>query len=107
MKTIYIAGPMRGKPRFNFDSFAGAAQSLRHHGWEVLSPAEADIDNGFDPDNPGEITAERYESWMRRDFDMIKRSDSIFLLRGWQESEGARRELAFALALGLSILLQE
>ena len=106
MKTIYIAGPMRGKPRFNFDAFAGAAQSLRHHGWDVLSPAEADLADGFDPACPGEITPERYEAWMKRDFGMLRHADAIYLLRGWEKSEGARRELGFALALGLEVFLE-
>lgn len=107
MRTVYLAGPMRGKPRLNFDAFFAAGQSLRHHGWRVLCPAEADVAEGFDPDSPGEISPERYDEWMRRDFDMIRLSDAIFLLRGWQESAGARRELALALELGLEIRLQE
>jgi len=107
MKTIYIAGPMRDHPRFNFDAFDHAARSLRAHGWEVLSPAEADIGDGFDPDNPGPIDEARYERWMKRDLEMIGRCDSIFLLRGWQNSKGARRELALALALGHTVILQE
>lgn len=105
MKKLYIAGPMRGYPRFNFDRFAASARSLREAGYAVVSPAEMDLEDGdFDPDNPGEITKDRYERWMRRDLRALADCDAIFLLPGWQNSEGAKRELAFALAMNLEVI---
>lgn len=101
---VYIAGPMRGYPSLNFPAFAEAASAIRAMGHEVLSPAEADLQDGFDPNNPGVITADRYEAWMARDFAMIDRCDAICMLCGWQDSEGSRRELRHALARGKRIM---
>ncbi len=99
---------MRGYPRFNFDAFARGAAYLRSRGHEVVSPAEMDLADGFDPDNPGEITQERYETWMKRDLFAIENCEAIALLPGWRMSEGAMREYKHAAERGLtSIVLHE
>ena len=46
---IYIAGPMRSYPAFNFPAFHAAAKDLRERGHAVWSPAENDEKMGFDP----------------------------------------------------------
>jgi hypothetical protein len=40
---IYVAGPMRGIPEFNFPAFHDAAARLRNEGHVVFNPAERDI----------------------------------------------------------------
>ena len=42
--TLYLAGPMRGYPRFNFDAFDKARHALRLRGYAVLCPAELDVE---------------------------------------------------------------
>jgi hypothetical protein len=39
-RTIYIAGPMTGKPGFNYQKFNAWARSLRALGWGVKNPVE-------------------------------------------------------------------
>src|SRR4051812_6760126 len=39
---VYVAGPMRGIPEFNFPAFNAAAVALRQIGCEVFNPAEKD-----------------------------------------------------------------
>ena len=104
---LYVAGPMRGKPVFNFPLFAEATANLRAHGHDVISPAEAVIEDGFDTENPGYISQERYEAWMARDFDFIDKSEGICLLPGWTESPGAIREHKYACEHGKTILIYE
>jgi hypothetical protein len=39
---VYVAGPMRGIPEFNFPAFNAAAAKLRAAGHHVFNPAERD-----------------------------------------------------------------
>jgi nucleoside 2-deoxyribosyltransferase len=104
MMRIYLAGPMSGYRRFNFDSFIESAETLRANGHDVFSPAEAALGEGFDPDNPGSITPERYEDWMKRDFGMIDDCEAVCFLPGWMDSKGAMREWDYAKQRGKRLL---
>lgn len=110
---IYLAGPMRGYPNFNFAAFDFAARKLRDLGFEVFSPAENDRQNNpAVEDNPtGDVAlAEKTTGFTRRnaleqDTSWICReATAIALLPGWAKSTGAIAEHALAEALGLSIL---
>jgi len=95
MDTIYIAGPMRGYPRYNFDAFDAAAADLASRGWRVISPAEMDRAEGFDPDGPA--TPEFLAAALRRDvLAIVDSADALALLPGWERSTGAQGELALA-----------
>lgn len=108
-KTIYIAGPMRGYPYYNFHRFFEIERMLRWRGWNVMNPARMDVeDYGFDPRVDPDIKHEDfgfdYEDCMRRDLAAIEKCSAIFLLSGWEGSQGANRELAHAKAHGLMVL---
>lgn len=94
-KTCYIAGPMRGYPRYNFDAFDAARDALMAEGWKVISPADLDRQAGFDPDNHP-VTAELLREMQIRDVDAIFNSDAIFVLDGWASSKGATAEICVA-----------
>jgi hypothetical protein len=100
---IYLAGPMRGKPLFNFPAFDEAAKRLRSLGHDVMSPAERDRAEGFDP-TKGVVS----DAFMRKafadDVAAICEADAIAMLPGWRDSEGARIEHAIAVMLGLQVL---
>ncbi|WNN93984.1 nucleoside deoxyribosyltransferase [Arthrobacter phage Nitro] len=99
---LYLAGPMTGYPRWNFDSFERGASVLRSSGFEVISPAEADLAEGFDPDAPAHhFTREHLLAALRRDAEMVLASDGVALLDGWRHSKGALAERALARAAGL------
>jgi hypothetical protein len=104
---IYIAGPMRHKPAFNFPAFAEARTALARTGHHVFSPADRDLANGFDPAG---MTGD--EDLAKLGFDLraalaldsawiCANAEAIALLPGWETSSGARAELALAAALGL------
>jgi hypothetical protein len=107
---IYVAGPMRRRPEFNFPAFHAAAASLRAGGHEVFNPAEADENNGFDPTG---MTG--HEDLSHLGFDLrkalgadlayiCKHADAVVVLPGWEQSTGARAEVATAEALGLQVI---
>jgi hypothetical protein len=113
---LYVAGPMRGYPEFNFPAFRAATAALRGLGHEVFSPAERDEEvhgSDFSKQFPtGSIPdAEKTGFSLRRALGddlawICKEADGVFLLRGWEMSKGATAEKATAEALGLEILYQ-
>jgi hypothetical protein len=97
--TVYIAGPMTGKPDHNFPAFHTAARLWRTAGWRVVNPAEMDetLQSG---------TVDRYgrEFYLRRDIAAIAlQCHALAMLPNWHHSSGAIAEHAVATALGLRI----
>lgn len=107
---IYVAGPMRGIPAFNFPAFHEAQRRLEEYGYpNIGNPAEWDEDKGFD--------ASQYEGTedlagigfdlaaaLKMDLDWI--ADNAFavaVLPGWEKSKGVAAEVALAKALGLKV----
>jgi len=99
---LYLAGPMRGYPEFNFPAFDEAAARLRTLGHEIISPAEMDRAIGFD-EKAGKLPDGFVEEAMRRDLEAIQSVEAIALLPGWQRSEGVRKEIAEARRLRLPL----
>ena len=99
----YLGGPMRGLPLYNFPAFKEAAIDLRKRGWEVLSPAEHDEANGF---NPAIDTEESFDlqAAMRWDIESVIKSDTVILLPGWRTSSGVAIEISVARAVGIPVL---
>lgn len=113
MKKVYIAGPMKGIPLFNFPAFDGAAAdiTLNWEGWQAVNPAQIDRDYGFDPttlpaDHDWNIIPPSVGTKMeiiRRDVNAVLSCDAIFMLPGWEKSAGAKAELHLARWAGLTI----
>lgn len=118
---VYIAGPMRGIPEFNFPAFDKAAAFGRSLGYEIISPAELDRDHGFNEKGCSAKVNEQGHNavvnlnFMRgaawRDFLAIVGPnpetpgvDAVALLPGWENSKGANGELALAKWIGLEVL---
>lgn len=102
--TCYLAGPMTGYFEYNFPAFIAMATTLRKLGFEVISPAELDIEAGHDPRGiPAEefaktFTEAKLRKVIRRDINAIlqlrpKRGDFIALMKGWERSRGAGAEV--------------
>lgn len=112
---IYLAGPMRGIPHFNFPAFKTATAVLRAQGHEVFCPAEADtmrcgVDISRDNLTGDVKQAERDYGFSRREALAVdtnwicREADAIALLPEWQTSKGALAERALAEALDLKII---
>lgn len=105
---IYIAGPMRGKPEFNFPAFYDAETELRLEGHDVVSPARHDEENGFHPtgttgnEDLASLGFDLTETLLW-DLQQVAAADGIYLLDGHENSSGARAELALAQALGKNV----
>jgi hypothetical protein len=112
---VYLAGPMRGIPEFNFPAFNAATLRLRSAGHEVFNPAERDNQrHGVDISKGNtagceDIAAKEHGFDLRvalgEDLAFIcAHAEAIALLPGWENSKGARAEHATAIALGLKVL---
>lgn len=110
-RRVYIAGPMRGYPKFNFPAFDAARDLALNMGYDPISPADLDRENGIHEDTviPPEQEAERTREFVRRDIDALlslraENGDAIALLPGWARSTGALAEFWVARWLGLKVL---
>jgi hypothetical protein len=99
---IYVAGPMRGRVGYNWPAFDEAARVLRLAGHDVVNPAELDRRDGLTESTA--VTRAEVEMLLRRDCRELAACGAIYLLPGWEASEGAQRELRAAVALGLRII---
>lgn len=113
-QKIYIAGPMRGIPLFNFPAFDNAAEEIRSVGGIPFNPAEMDRSAGFNPESLPASTDWRdvaalgfdMDAAIERDLDAIRASDAIYMLDGWQRSHGASTEHAVAVWAGKKVYYQ-
>lgn len=100
MIRVYLSGAMRGRPLYNFPLFQHWAYRLRKQGFEVHSPADADLALGFDPTLPMEDQepAELFtaEAFIRRDVDAVLNADVLALLPDTAGSIGTAAEIAIA-----------
>lgn len=105
---IYLAGPMRGYPNWNFALFDEIRDQLTQAGHHVFSPAEQCRALGYLPDEDSayphqEGGREHLKHVMLCDIACIYAADALALLPGWQTSRGATVEVALAQFLGLTI----
>jgi hypothetical protein len=94
---VYIAGPMRGVPGYNYDAFNAAAKRWRDAGHEVYNPAETDAVSGVSQHAPPEPMLVR--ALMITGLTNLASCNAIALLPGWESSRGVGAELGLALAL--------
>lgn len=96
-EKIYISGPITGfsidEVRQRFDTWK---QKLTADGYKVVIPTE----NGLPPN----------ASWlehMRRDIELLHDCDAIFMLEGWQKSNGCRIEFNIAVEAKIPIIFEK
>lgn len=88
--TVYISGPMTGLPERNYPAFNQAELMLVAQGHEVLNPASL----------PDGLT---YEEYMELDLEMVRRSQMVVTLPGWENSKGSNTEVDLARSLGIPV----
>ena len=89
--VVYLSGPMSGLPEFNHPAFFEAEATLKSAGFEVFNPAR----------NPAGLTEKDY---MALAMVALPISDMIIALAGWESSQGAVTEIAYAAKLNLSFM---
>lgn len=77
---IYLAGAMRGLPRFNLAAFRTFAHCLRSRGDEVHTPIDGRLAAGFDPDDETESFDQ--DAAMRINVAMLTSADVLTVIPG-------------------------
>jgi hypothetical protein len=99
MQVAYIAGPYRaatvhGMHR-NIDKAAEVALKYWKLGYAVICPHKNTA--FFDGECPDNV-------WLNGDLELLRRSDLVVMVPGWEQSEGARVERLAAVEAGIPII---
>lgn len=91
---VYISGKISGLSEKEYkNNFNSAELYLTGLGYDAVNPvSEVTIPNGT------------WEDYMRRDIKLLCDCDYIYLLEGWEASDGASLEYVIAKNLGIKIL---
>ena len=94
----YIAGPYRAKTKLgiirNILKARKAAKEFWAKGYTVICPH---MNSALMKHLPEEV-------FMEGDLEILKKSDVLVVMKGWQKSEGTKQEIDFAKKNGIAII---
>jgi hypothetical protein len=96
---IYIAGALRSDiPGYinNCRKMILTAEEVRLQGYAVFIPC-LDFLTGLT------VGGYEFHDYFDNSFEILKRCDAIFLVPGWQTSEGTKKEIALAQELNIPV----
>ena len=96
MSKEYISGPITGVENYDL-LFMSAHERMKKIGKDVLDLVEMTKDL---------TTQLEYETYMKIAFALIDDADEIYMLKGWERSAGANRELGYAIGKGKKIIYE-
>lgn len=92
---VYIAGPMTGRPLFNYVQFFGIAGLIeKEYACRVLNPARQP--NGL-----------AYSEYIELALADVRQATAILLLQDWESSPGARKEFCLAVENKIRIVYEK
>jgi hypothetical protein len=99
MKMIYTAGPMSAPTAWEIEQNIRTAEEIA---LKILKMGAA----VYCPQTQGRFYANEmpWEEWIKRDLEVLKRCNAIFMLPNWKDSKGAIAEFDQAARLGMKIL---
>lgn len=99
IKVVYVAGAFRAKTQWgimqNVRKAEEASLKLWKLGYAVICP------HTMTQNFTGECSD---EVWLNGCIELLKRADAIYLVDGWEKSEGSLVELNIAHDLGMAII---
>ena len=87
---IYISGPVTGTTDYK-ERFEAAEKELTDAGYEAVNPIK---------DKP---EGQTWEWYMKKDLAQMLECDGLYVLEGWNESDGASLEVSLACELKMPI----
>ena len=94
---IYISGKITGTDDY-LERFAKAEKALTDKGYTVVNPAKV---------NAQLPTTSSYRFYMDKSLVMLSHCDKIYMLTGWENSNGAKLEHDFAVDNDINILYED
>ena len=91
MKVVYVAGPYRADTELGVHQNIQAAERVALEVWKLGAVCLCPQKNtayfgGVLPDSV----------WLEGDLELVRRSDAVLMIPGWEDSEGAKSEKVFA-----------
>jgi hypothetical protein len=102
-RTVYISGPMEGYENHNFPAFMRAEKEFDPKLWNVINPAR--ISEQLWQKHGKENCSREFH--LREDIRRLPDADTIYMLKGWGHSRGAKLEKYIAEELGMLVLYEE
>lgn len=101
MKVIFVSGPYRANNLqgvlANIRKARKVSLKLWLEGWAAICcHSNTALFDGAAPDN----------IWLEGDLEILRRCDAIYMIDGWENSEGAISEFKLAQELGLEIIYE-
>lgn len=101
---VFISGPMRGLPNYNFPKFDAIEKLLKENGYDVVNPAhisrsykESTILNNKD----------KFNEMVERQLTELRKCNLMLVLDGWENSAGVKVEIEEALKNGICITFEK
>lgn len=96
LPVVYIAGPYRATTPRRTLANIWKAQEAALTVWRMGAVAICPHSNCYLFDGECDNSV-----WLAGDLELLRRSDAVYLVEGWRESEGAKAEHLLAIELGL------
>jgi len=103
LPVIYVAGPYSADTISEIEANIKRAEldgiALMNNGWSVHIPHKNTAFMG----SHKALFVRDWQTWLARDFAILRRCDAVFLMHDWRESRGACAEWGFATGAGIPI----
>ena len=97
MNKIYISGKITGTTDYMQRFSEAKLRLMNYFDCDIINPAKV---NSMLPTNT------TYEEYMKMSLCMLSMCDTIYMLKGWKDSKGARLEHEYAKAHNYNIIYE-
>lgn len=92
---IYISGKITGIEEKAFVQFENKEAELKARGHDVVNPMKLPHDHD-----------KHWHSYMREDIKALCDCNTIYMMKGWEDSKGAIMEHEIAVSMGLKVIYE-
>lgn len=97
---IYVSGKYGGDIATNIKAAEAVTVQLMRNGFDVFCPHKNTA--GFE-----QYTDLTYDRFIEMDLNILERCDAIYMMQGWEDSNGAKIEKEYAEEIDLPVILAD